>query len=55
MDEGTTLLKQILEQVTRTAEATEKILHLLEADLKEMGMSLNELKQDVRELKYVRR
>ena len=55
MDEATTLPKQTLEQVTRTAEAAENILHLLQADFKEIGMALNELKQDLRELKYGRR
>jgi len=52
MDEATTLPQQTLEQVTRTAEATEKILHLLEAEFKQIGMYLNDLKQDIRELRH---
>ena len=55
MEEATTLLKQTLEQVTRTAEAAENILHLLEANFKQIGMSLNELKTDLRELRHGRR
>ena len=55
MDEATTLPQQTLEQVTRTAEAAESILHLLEAELKQIGISLNELKQDMRELRHGRR
>jgi len=55
MDEATTLPQQTLEQVTRTAEAAESILHLLEAEFKQIGISLNELKQDMRELRHGRR
>jgi hypothetical protein len=55
MDEATTLPKQMLEQVTRTAEAAESILHLLEAEFKQIRMCLNELKNDMRELRHGRR
>jgi hypothetical protein len=55
MDEATTLPKQMLEQVTRTAEAAEKILYLLEAEFKQIRMCLNELKNDMRELRHGRR